>query len=293
MDDNIFQRACLIQLQTSCWTGSKNLNQRLVKEISDNDWLRAKKILVNPEYLAPIKLTIHKARQHLHNQALSFPLTGLNLVPKDSVTDIDCALKKCRNKFWHKVEDFMANYQGAREEARQILGDLFNEADYPINIRDRFRFEWRFFTLDVPDRASILSPELYEREKQKFLSMMEETRDLAVAALREDFGELVSHLVDRLGGDEDGKPKVFRDSMVVKMNEFLGAFQKRNFFDDDRLAELVEEARSIVSGVSPSDLRSDQGLRESIARDMSRLKSQVDEAIEELPRRRIRMAEAA
>ncbi len=39
--------------------------------------------------------------------------------------------------------------------------------------------------MDVPGKSGILSPELYEREKEKFHTLMEETRELATVALRE------------------------------------------------------------------------------------------------------------
>lgn len=51
---------------------------------------------------------------------------------------------------------------------RQILGHLFRDTDYPVNIRDKFRFEWRYVILDIPNEASVLPPEIYEREKEKF-----------------------------------------------------------------------------------------------------------------------------
>jgi len=291
--DNIFQKACLVQLQTSCWTGTRNLNQRVLKEIANSEWLRGKKLLINPEYLGPIKTSLHMARNYLNQQALPFPLNGLSLVPKESLVDVDRMLERFKHEYWKKVEAFIAEYEPAREEAKEILGELFNDADYPINIRNKFRFDWRFLILDVPDKASILPPELYDRERRKFVTLMEETQELAMIALRTEFGDLVTYLVDRLSGNDDGKPKTFRSSMIAKMTDFLDSFQSRNFFDDDRLATLVEQARTIVAGVSPYALRYNEDLRNGIAKDMTRLKKEVDKAIEELPRRRIRMANAA
>ena len=52
----------------------------------------------------------------------------------------------------------------------------------------------------------LLSPEIYEREKQKFVSLMEETRELAMGALREEFGEIVKELTQKLTGTESRRP---------------------------------------------------------------------------------------
>ena len=168
-----------------------------------------------------------------------------------------------------EVEKFIANYEEEREKARESLGHLFNEADYPIDVRQKFRFEWRFITMDVPGKSGILSPELYEREKEKFQTLMEETRELATVALREEFAGIVRHMVERLSGEEDGKPKKFKNSMMEKMGEFLESFGDRNLFNDDKLAEMVDQARDVVNGLSTDELRQDANLRKYIADEMN------------------------
>jgi len=287
---NIFQQAVLIQLATSCWGGVKTLKQGVLENLGNSQWLRGRKYLINPELLATIKATMHKARNAIQLHALPFPMIGLHLVPKDSIPEIDDELDYLKEEFQVKVDTFLTHYEGAREEARIALGELFNEADYPMDIRSRFRFDWRFLLIDVPHKASILSPEIYEREKAKFQSLMEETRELTFAALRTEFGELITGMVDKLSGD--GKARTFRWDMTRKLNEFLDTFGERNLFDDARLAELVDQARDVLGGMdTPYALTYNEVLRTRFKQDMSRLKASIDQAIEELPRRKIMLAE--
>jgi hypothetical protein len=142
----------------------------------------------------------------------------------------------------------------------------------------------------VPGRSGILFPELYEREKEKFQTLMEETRELATVALREEFAGIVRHMVERLSGEQDGKPKRFQSSMLEKMGEFLASFGDRNLFNDDKLAGLVSQARDVINGLSTDELRQDANLRKYIADEMNHLRISVDGALEDLPRRKIRMA---
>ena len=165
------------------------------------------------------------------------------------------------------------------------MGPLFNDADYPVDVRTKFRFEWRFKTLDVPGKSRLLSPELCERERVKFQALMQETRKLATVALREEFAGIVRHMVERLAGEEDGKPKRFQASMLDKMGEFLDTFSDRNLFQDEKPSELVSQAREVVSGLSTEELRQDGNLRRYIAEEMNELRVAIDGAIEELPRR--------
>jgi hypothetical protein len=113
---------------------------------------------------------------------------------------------------------------------------------------------------------------------------------MSVIALREEFAGIVRHMVERLSGEEDGKPKKFKNSMMEKMGQFLDSFSDRNLFADDKLAELVDQARAVVSGLSTEELRQDGNLRRYIAEEMNQLRVEVDGTLEDLPRRKIRLA---
>ncbi len=286
-NDNIFQKACLVQLSASVWQGTRMIESGLIKDLGQNtEWLKARKLLINPELLGPIKTAVHQARNNVQKHALPFPITSLYLIPKESLEHVDAVLHQFKERFWNKVSDFESHYTEAREEARYVLGDLFNETDYPDEIGRKFNFEWRFLTLDVPKRASILPPEVYKREKKKFEALMEETRNMAIAALAKELGGIVQQLNDRLSGNS----KTIKSSMLNKMKDFLGAFETRNIFDDDKLNDLVQQARSIVGGITPYGLRYNEAMRETISSEMTNLKNSIDEAIQDLPRRKLRLA---
>jgi hypothetical protein len=261
-----------------------------MEKIGNSEWLKGAKVLIDPDCLSSVRSVLSKARTHLQKAALPFPIHGLTLVPKETLTGIDEALCQMKSEFEAEVEKFIQSYEDEREKARESLGPLFNDADYPIDVRRKFRFEWRFITMDVPGKSKLLSPELYEREKEKFQTLMEETRELATVALREEFAGIVQHMVERLSGEQDGKPKKFKNSMLDKMGEFLDSFGDRNLFSDDKLAALVDQAREVVSGLSMEELRQDGNLRQYIASEMDALRIAVDGALEDLPRRKIRMA---
>lgn len=290
MSNDIFKKACLVQLATSCWTGAKDINQSLMGNVGKNtDWLKGKKLLVNPEVLSPLKATIQMARKLLQRYALPFPISGLHLVPKDSIDEIDNRLEMFKGDFTNKVNSFAEFYAEAREEAKTALGDLFNDTDYPQDIRTKFKFEWRFLLLDVPTKATFITPETYQREKQKFLDLMDETRELAIAALREEFSEVITHLSDKVTGGD--KPKILRSNMTNRINEFLDGFSDRNLFEDEKLSVLVNEAKSLVKTINgnPYAVQYNDILRQKVTQDFTNLKTAIDAAIEEMPRRRIHL----
>ncbi len=57
------------------------------------------------------------------------------------------------------------------------------------------------------------------------IGRFEEAVRLAEDAFLSEFAKLVSHLTERLSGDESGQPKAFRDSAVHNLVEFFDRFR--------------------------------------------------------------------
>ena len=98
---------------------------------------------------------------------------------------------------------------------------------------------------------------------------------------------LVEHLSERLRGDDDGRPKVFRDSAVANLQQFFERFQTLNIHSNEQLDQLVEQARHLVSGVRPGQLRTSDSLRKEISSGPVTVQSSLDQLLVDRPRRNI------
>lgn len=268
---NIFEKGCLVQLSISVWGGSAKINEEIAKEALGSEWAKARKLLVDREALKPVEKIRNSARQYLREKSLPFPIDGVMFIPFESVEKVDEKLKDLAWDFSLAVDSFQAGYENAVEVAKTVLGSLFDENDYPQEIRRKFNFNWRFFLMEAPGKNSLLSPELVAREQEKFLETMKEARELAVEALRVEFGQLVKNACEKLAPAKEGEKKIFRNSLVRNFGEFFETFKERNCFGDEELERLVEEARKVISGVEAEDLRQDEGLKQTIARGMGKI----------------------
>ncbi|MCX5814177.1 MAG: DUF3150 domain-containing protein [Proteobacteria bacterium] len=285
--ESIFQKACLIQLSTSVWTPTKMLDHSVMERIGKNsDWLRGRKYLINPELLGPLNTTSHQARNLVQKLSLPFPITGIYLIPKESLSHVDSRLEEHKKVFTDKAAAFETEYGQARNEAKLALGSLFNEGDYPLHISSKFKFNWRFLTIDLPGKSTILSPEIYEREKQKFTDMMDEARDLASFTLINEFREIIDGLVERL----NGTGKAIKGATFNKLREFIDTLDTKNLFNDQLVKEFADEARESLKGVSPYGLSYNDAMKKAVKDSMNALKESIDIAIEDLPKRKIRLA---
>ena len=57
------------------------------------------------------------------------------------------------------------------------------------------------------------------------------------------------------GANDDGTPKVFRESAVGNLVDFFARFRELNVRSNPQLDALVEEAKQAVRGVAAEDLR--------------------------------------
>ena len=288
--ENIFEMGCLIQLSTSVWGARRKIKTGQITDMAGaNEWLSTHKKLIDPCALKPIQKVASAARGYLSGVSLPFPINGMLFVPKEMISRVDKELYRFKSEFDSKIEDFVSRYDELREVAVVYLGDLFNETDYPVDIRSKFSFAWRFIVLDVPNgNAGVLSPEVYEREKTKFVQTMEEARELAIVSLREEFSSMIKRVTERFTNGHGTKSKIFKNGTINNFYEFFETFRERNIFRDTELAELVDQAEAILGGKTAETIRSNDQLKDHIREGMVEMEKSMENILSR-PRRRIVM----
>ncbi|MCY2991336.1 MAG: hypothetical protein NTY19_26205, partial [Planctomycetota bacterium] len=92
---------------------------------------------------------------------------------------------------------------------------------------------------------------------------------------------------ERLAGQADNRPKVFRDSAVNNLTEFFQRFRQLNVRSNDQLDNLVAQCQQIVRGVEPQLLRDSQGVRQRVTTQLSQVENVLDTLLTDRPRRNI------
>jgi hypothetical protein len=174
-----------------------------------------------------------------------------------------------------------------KADARNRLGRLYDPADYPPQVRGLFALEWDFPSVEPPPYLLQLSPAIYAQEQERVARRFEEAVRLAEEAFVSEFARLVSHLTERLSAGPGGERKVFRDSAVGNLADFFERFRQLNVRSSAELDRLVEQARQVVQGVEPQQLRDNAGLRQHVAMRLAGGQSALDGMLVDRPRRSI------
>ncbi len=219
--------------------------------------------------------------------SLAFPEPGIRLIRQDRIEQFDTRLQQYRNELAEGVVKLDDCFAELTEAARQRLGSLYNHSDYPVSLREEFAVEWDFPNVNAPEYLRRLNPEVYQQQARLVAERFEQTVAMAEEAFIQELDQLVSHLVERLSGDEDGKQKVFRNSSLTNLTSFFGRFRELNVRSNQQLDQLVDRCEQLVSGVAPQSLRDNDSLRSSLCGRLSGLQSSLDQLMVERPRRNI------
>ncbi len=221
------------------------------------------------------------------SMSLPFPEPGIRLIRQDQIETFDSQITLLKDELSDAVLELSRHYDQLKLAARRRLGSLYNEADYPASLLGLFQVSWDYPSVEPPNYLRDLNPELYQQECERVAARFDEAVRLAEQAFIEELQDLVAHLTERLTGQTDGKPKVFRDSAVNNLTEFFERFQQLNVRSNDELDQLVTRCQGVIQGLPPQRLRDDQSMRQRVAAELGGVQNVLDDLLVDRPRRNI------
>ena len=277
------------------WLGArKTLTQEQKSQAADTfgaerAYLSAGKKLLDTSHPAFKAVTAvrHRVIAFWKGISLPYPENGIRLIRQDDISAFTVQMTSHKVELDEAVIQLDERYDELKSAARRRLGSLFNATDYPATLRGWFDVSYDFPSVEPPEYLRQLSPKLYQQEASRVAARFDEAVQLAEQAFTEELSKLVSHLTERLSGTDDGKPKVFRDSVVENLREFFDRFRHLNIRSDEQLDDLVVQAQRVIRGVEPQQLRDNQVVRQQVASQLSSVQSVLDGLLVDRPRRNI------
>lgn len=284
--------ACRIRFK---WFGtSKSLSNEQKTQAAesfgaDTKAIRAGKKLIDTSHEAFKSLTSLKSQivKLWKDNSLPYPEPGIRLIRNEKIEELNIQFQLLKRQLDAGVAVLDDSFQELLDGARERLGSLFDPTDYPVSLLDEFDFEWEFPSVEPPNYLQSLHPSVYEQQARRVSARFEQAVEMAEQAFMEELEKLVSHLSERLTGNEDGQPKVFRDSAVSAFSDFFNRFRQLNISSSEQLDALVANCEQMMSGVNPQGLRTSESLRQQITANLATVQSSLDQLLTDRPRRNI------
>ncbi len=221
------------------------------------------------------------------NSSLPFPEPGVRLIRRRDLDAFTASMNELRDDLREAERELDNHYDEIRAAARERLGRLYNPEDYPVSMVGLFEVFVDHPNIEAPEYLRILSPKLYRQETDRVRNRFDEAVRLAEESFLSELAKLVEHLSERLSGTEDGKPKIFRDTVVSNLVEFFERFRRLNISSNEELDRLVAEVRRIVGHTTADDLRNSAALRQQVATGLARVQASLDGLMVDRPRRNL------
>ncbi|MDQ7010621.1 MAG: hypothetical protein Q9M29_02250, partial [Mariprofundaceae bacterium] len=255
---------------------------------ADARLLSASKKLIDVRHEAFRKLTSLRGRIQSYSRGISLPYveSGVRLIRQTDIGAFVHVMEGFRQELHQAEADLNAVYDDIKVDARQRLGRLYNPADYPGEIRGLFDVAWDFPNVEPPSYLMQINPEVYEEERARVAARFEEAVRLAEEAFANELADLIDHLTERLTPGTEGQRKVFRDSTIGNFRDFIDRFRLLNIRSNQQLDALVEQAESLLQGVTPGQIRTLPEVRQQLHLGMEALREGLDRIVVDAPRRR-------
>ena len=226
-------------------------------------------------------------QQYWKSLTLPYPEAGIRLIKHIDLQSFQIQMERFQQELRNAVQELDHHFEELKRAAQARLGQLFDPYDYPANLWAQFQVTWDFPSVEPPDYLRRLNPELYERECRRVADRFDQAVELAENAFIEEFHKLLSHLTERLSGDHDGKPKVFRDSAVDNLREFFQRFKNLNLRSNAELDAVIHEAECILDNIPARSLRQHDVLCREIAEELTSAQHTIDSILIDRPRRQL------
>jgi hypothetical protein len=220
-----------------------------------------------------------KAIEHLDNEIYDFVISrclpydkSLHVLPIEEVEAVEERLQKYLVQRAELIDVAVERYPDLLEQSRGPLGPLFNRRDYPSQseFRRRFRLTWNYVSLSTPGKLKMISPALFQEERQKIQQKMQESLEEWQSLLSVGMMEVVKRLRDSLVPGPDGKTRKLTDASVDRLKEFLETLDAKakvafgSAQDYEELEQIGGTLKGLMAGVTVEQLRESETMKQQI-----------------------------
>ena len=263
MSTELSKKALLVRLKAQSWGGSlfdQEVTEAVARDAGADERNAGRYIkqLLAKDALVGIGRPISRARTEHYRMTVPWEDGAYRLLPTAMYDEYVRVLDDCDDTLTREKRKLIREYRSHVDEARVRLGRMFREKDYPDEawIESHVRMEYTIRPVpDVEHFVADLADGEASRLRDDMKRQIESQIQAGVNALYHRMFAAVSACAERLELNEDGSPKIFRDSIIENIKQLAAVMPRMNVTDNPTLAKLGEELGEALDGVYADNLR--------------------------------------
>jgi len=275
---NLNDKALLVQLSISQWSARK-FDRKVTQAVADNYGIKSsagrynKALLPMTHLLEAVHQKSTQIRTDYYRQTLPWGIDGTQVLATANYMEFMTEFRRLKDEWWILANRFIYEYPRLQEQAKDSLGPMYNENDYPTmgEIKKKFNIDLAVFPMPSSDFRVQLSSEELTRIQQDVEARVTEAQTTAMQEVWQRLFDRVKHMAEKLAD-----PKaIFRDSMIDNAREICDLLPRLNFADDPQLEQMRQEVERKLAKHHPDSLRNDPILRRDTAEEARRIMKQM------------------
>jgi hypothetical protein len=279
---SISSSAVLVKLSISTWTANK-LDKVRTEQVIDSNRAMGKAAQVRKNLMAGTQKikAIADFATHCRNQnyALTLPWEdrGNRVLPTSLILDYKDKFNQYKNQFIQMRGDLAINYDAMKQTARNYLGDMYDESDYPPVEQIVNKYDWQLVFSPVPDAGhfylDIPSNELDEI-KASLRMENEERIHTASRTAWDRLHKLLTGMTEKLVDSDEDTKRRWHESFVTNAQEMCGLLTHLNVTKDPELERARKMLEQTMMGADIDQLKDSPVIRQI-------MKNKVDTILEQ------------
>lgn len=269
----IVTNCTLVSLNISGWEANRQ-DRRVSAEVADANQVKdrrlcrlRKSLLPKTKELDKLNAVVRKARTFHYQNTHDWMHQGPRILPTANAKAYLDMMRKLKREHEKAVLEFLDSYDAIREEARNVLGSLYNSADYPSveTLRQKYNFE--YVIQPMPASSTLLDlglePEAAQELKRKLEDDMAQTFQQANRRMWDDLYGRLEKLYTRLSDD---KAQV-QGKTLEAVRSLAELLPRMNITNDERLSAMATRLSESLAGLSEKSVNHNPSTRERVMAD--------------------------
>jgi hypothetical protein len=240
------------------WTARKH-DKRVSEEVAQSHEANTnagrynKHLLDQAEKLEELRALAGQIRQYFYKVTLPWSDEGYRLLPSHLYFEFTNQMSEFKTAYEQLVREFLDAYPTYREQARNSLGLLYRDSDYPDSSGLTEKFDLTTDILPIPcgeDFRVTLGAEEKARVAREIDLQVKQSLTRATSELWSRLMQAVAHLAATL---EQPKARL-HTSTLRNVTEIADLVPRLNVTSDEELSALAQETSSRLSSFTRQDL---------------------------------------
>jgi hypothetical protein len=254
------------------------------EEIVDPKMFSVSKRLIDKKDLKLIYKVSRKFLKELKEKCAKCSMlhSSMFILPNSMIMEVDELVIRVREDMEACLNMLEHEYEDMKTRQAERLGPEFNSADYPPfeEWRKAWRIETMLWTFDVPKALKSIDRDLYIHTAKKVQMMWADYGEQVRDNMRTETLEAIQYFIDITGDDpETGKPRYFTAPRAEKLKQFFHSLEAHDITNDTQTVELARQAKLLLSGITPKEIRKSKDLREGLHSAFSGIKEEASKIL--------------